>query len=102
MAIGGFARVFEGGFEKSRVFAWCIAGEFVVNCVVIVDVRHHVAWSLKTCHEFEIYFHAGCGKARGQGRFGNDARKYRTFLDSVLAFGGVVAIVGDRFDEERM
>jgi len=29
--IGSFARVFEGGFEKSRVFAWCFAGEFVVN-----------------------------------------------------------------------
>jgi hypothetical protein len=37
VAIGGFARVFEGGFRKSRFLVWCFAGEFVVECVTIVD-----------------------------------------------------------------
>jgi hypothetical protein len=34
--IGVFARVFEGGFGKSRVSWWCFCGEFVVDCVVNV------------------------------------------------------------------
>jgi hypothetical protein len=63
-SIGGFAAFFEGGPGKNRFFAWCFGGEFVVECVTMVDLRHHVVWSLKTCHYFEIYFRVGCGKAR--------------------------------------
>jgi hypothetical protein len=29
--IGRFCCVFEGGFEKRRVFVWCFCGEFVVD-----------------------------------------------------------------------
>jgi hypothetical protein len=28
----------------------------VVNDAPNVAVRHHVGWSLKTCHIFEVYF----------------------------------------------
>ena len=35
----------------------------MVDCVVIVERRHHVATRLKTCHEFEVYFRVRCGKA---------------------------------------
>jgi hypothetical protein len=74
-SIGGFAVFFEGGLGKNRFFAWCFGGEFVVGCVTIVDLRHHVVWSLKTCHFFEIYFRSVVEK-RGSGRFGNSARRY--------------------------
>jgi hypothetical protein len=42
---------------------WCFCGESMVDCVVIVERRHHVATRLKTCHEFEVYFRVRCGKA---------------------------------------
>jgi hypothetical protein len=61
--LGVLLPFFEGGLGKNRFFAWCFGGEFVVGCVTIVDLRHHVVWSLKTCHFFEIYFQLGCGKA---------------------------------------
>jgi hypothetical protein len=35
----------------------------MVDCVVIVERGHHVSDGLKTCHEFEVYFRVGCGKA---------------------------------------
>jgi hypothetical protein len=62
VSIGGFAGVFEGGFGKSRFFAWCFCGEFVVDCVVIVVARVSLVWSLKIFHLFEVYFRGQCGK----------------------------------------
>ena len=35
----------------------------MVDCVAIVERRHHVATRLKTCHKFEVYFRVRCGKA---------------------------------------
>jgi hypothetical protein len=54
--IGGFGVFLRGVLKKGRVLVWCFAGEFVVRCVADVDTRHHVARSLKTCHDFDIYF----------------------------------------------
>jgi hypothetical protein len=75
--MGDFAVFLEGGLRKVRVLVWSFAGEFVVNRVINVDRRHHVAWGLKTCHSFEIYFHVGCGKESGKGHFGNSPPKDR-------------------------
>jgi hypothetical protein len=41
---------------------WRFCGESMVDCVAIVERRHHVAERLKTCHEFEVYFRVRCGK----------------------------------------
>jgi hypothetical protein len=53
---------FEGGLEKAAFLMWCFCGESMVDCVAIVERRHHVAKRLKTCHEFEVYFCVRCGK----------------------------------------
>jgi hypothetical protein len=34
-----FADVFEGGFGKSGVQAWCFCGQVVVDCVANVDKK---------------------------------------------------------------
>jgi hypothetical protein len=54
--IGGFGVFLRGVLRKVAFLMWCFAGEFVVRCVANVEIRHHVVWSLKTCHDFEIYF----------------------------------------------
>jgi len=59
---------FKGVFGKARVLVWCFDGSFVVECVVIVDRRHHVMRGLKTCHEFQLYFEVKCGKGKGEMR----------------------------------
>jgi hypothetical protein len=98
--MGGFAVFFEGGFEKSACLMWCFAGEFVVNCVVNVDRKRHVAWSLKTCHFLRFIFMFDVEKSS------------RTILGTVhqsterVSFfcagpGFDVVIVGDGFDRER-
>ena len=81
VAIGRFCCVFEGGAGKSRVFMWCFCGESMVDCVVIVERRHHVAERLKTCQEFEVYFRVRCGKgSEGDSGFGNGALKDSQWL----------------------
>lgn len=54
--MGGFAMFFRGGFWKKRILVWCFDGEVVVDCVVIVDRRCHVAWRLKICHFLRFIF----------------------------------------------
>jgi hypothetical protein len=99
--MGGFAVFLEGVLGKVRVLVWCFAGEFVVNRVINVDRRHHVAWRLKTCHSFEIYFHVGCGKESGN-HFGNIPPKDReSFRFLTLISGFVVDRVGDGFARQR-
>jgi hypothetical protein len=62
-AIAVFAVFFEGGSGNSHVFMWCFCGEGMVDCVVVVERRHHVAPRLKTRHEFGVYFRVRRGKA---------------------------------------
>jgi hypothetical protein len=59
VAIGRFAVFFKGGSGKTAFFMWCFCGESMVDCVVMVERRHHVLERLKTCHEFEVYFCIG-------------------------------------------
>jgi hypothetical protein len=61
-AIGGFAVFLRGVLGKAAFFMWCSCGESMVDCVVIVEGRHHVAERLETCHEFEVYFRVWCGR----------------------------------------
>jgi hypothetical protein len=65
VGIGGFAVFFRGVAGKAVFLMWCFCGEVMVNCVVVVEKRHHVSWRLKTCHELEVYFRAGVEKPRG-------------------------------------
>src|SRR5882757_3302691 len=53
----------RGVLGKGAFFMWCFCGESMVDCVAIVERRHHVATRLKKCHEFEVYFCVRCGKA---------------------------------------
>jgi hypothetical protein len=62
-AVGGFAVFLRGVLGKVAFFMWRFCGESMVDCGAIVERRHHVAERLKTCHEFEVYFWVGCGKA---------------------------------------
>ncbi len=61
--LGVLAGVFEGGSEKCCVLMWRFCGEFMVDCVVVVERRHQVLVEGKTCHEIEVYFRGCCGKA---------------------------------------
>src|SRR5207237_5811431 len=82
----GFYWLFEGGCGKRRVFMWCFCGDVMVDCVVFVERRHHGARRLKICHEFEVYFWLGCGKAAHEiSVFGNGAPKDSRVSNS---FGG--------------
>jgi hypothetical protein len=72
---GSFAVFLRGVLGKAAFFMWCFCGESMVDCVVIVERRHHVAERLKTCHEFEVYFGSGVEKQRWRFRFGNGAPK---------------------------
>jgi hypothetical protein len=56
---GGFA----GSLGKAVFFMWCFCGESMVDCVVVVERRHHVVWRLKICQKFELYFRVHGGKA---------------------------------------
>jgi hypothetical protein len=98
---GRFCCVFGGVLGKVRVLMWCFAGEFVVNRVISVGRRHHVAWRLKTCHSFEIYFHVGCGKESGRATLGIVRRRIeRGFaFDADLRFAADK--VGDGFARQR-
>jgi hypothetical protein len=62
-AVGDFAVFLRGVLGRVAFFMWCFCGEGMVDCVVIVERRHHVAERLKTCNQFEVYFRVGCGKA---------------------------------------
>jgi hypothetical protein len=71
----------------------------MVDCVVIVEKRHHVAERLKTCHRFEVYFRVPRGNQRWRFRFGNGAPKGSRGSDSSADDQDVIAIVGDGFGE---
>jgi hypothetical protein len=62
VAIRGFAVFLRGVLGKTAFFMWCFCGESMVDCVVMVERRHHVAEGLKTCHKFEVYFRVRRGK----------------------------------------
>jgi hypothetical protein len=83
---------------------WCFCGEVMVDCVVIVERRHHVVWRLKTCHEFEVYFLVRCGKQWGRARFGKGTPKDSTESNSWRRLRVVLVIVGDSlvFEERRI
>jgi hypothetical protein len=82
-AIDGFAVFFRGGSGKSCVLMWCFCGESMVDCVAIVESRHHVAYRLKTCHEFGVYFRVRCGKAAQAIPFWDQARMESKGPDSL-------------------
>src|SRR5258708_778406 len=74
----------------------------MVNCVLPVERRHHVALRIRTCHEVEVYFRVGCGKATKAVPFLEMVHQ-RTEGPPILRpdLCAVLAIVGDGF-EERM
>jgi hypothetical protein len=52
---------------------WCFAGEVVVDCVVFVEGRHHVAWRLKTCHFLRFIFTSDVEEDSERCHFGKGA-----------------------------
>jgi hypothetical protein len=54
--IDGFAVFLMGVLGKVGFWLWFFCGEFVVECVVIVDRRHHVARSLKHATDLSFIF----------------------------------------------
>jgi uncharacterized membrane protein len=63
--IGGFALFLRGVLGKGEFSAWCFAGEFVVNCVVIVNGREHVLWRLKHATLLKFIYISVVEKRRG-------------------------------------
>jgi len=96
-----FAVFLMGVLGKVGFWLWFFCGEFVVECVFIVDRRHQVAWSLKTCHGFEIYFRVRCGNGEGDPILGTDTPKVGSGLDSLRRFPDCLVIVGDGFEDLR-
>jgi hypothetical protein len=94
VAIGRFAVFFKGGSGKTAFFMWCFCGESMVDCVVMVERRHHVLERLKTCHEFEVYFCIGVENSGGDSISGTMHQPNSTGPIVCADRRAVLAIVG--------
>jgi hypothetical protein len=77
-AIGGFAVVFEGGFEKSRFLAWCFCGELWWNAWLSWSRDSPWFGEKKYATHLRFIFAFGVEKRRRRFHFGNAAPKDST------------------------